>query len=345
MTPRCSPPKAPTARCITDGGSSHAPGAAAAVPRDQAGDDGHVHLPGFRGDVLRQPLRRLLLSLRLASRVAAAAAEHQQRVLRQLVADPVPQHDHPAVERRDLPLRVRCHRAGQPAPVLHPSNRHDRLGLSVRVRAAVRINPGVRSRAEPDRQYVRERLLHHDGIPRRARAGRPGPVDPGPLSGFKGPVLFAASCRGRRGDALLALRRRGLDLPFRNPLPWRHSVPMKAMAVAMAAAALIAGCGGGSGPDQPSGSVKVTMTEFQFDPSTITTPSGKVVFYLVNAGSTGHDLVVRDSSGKKIAGSELVSAGDRFIFTIDNLPAGSYKIVCDQPGHEGSGMKGDLTVT
>ncbi|HYR48997.1 MAG TPA: cupredoxin domain-containing protein [Candidatus Eisenbacteria bacterium] len=120
---------------------------------------------------------------------------------------------------------------------------------------------------------------------------------------------------------------------------------MKAIGVAMAAAALIAGCGGGSGPDQPSGSIKVTMTEFQFDPSTITTPSGKVVFYLVNAGSTGHDLVVRDSSGKKIAGSELVSAGDRFIFTIDNLPAGSYKIVCDQPGHEGSGMKGDLTVT
>jgi plastocyanin len=120
---------------------------------------------------------------------------------------------------------------------------------------------------------------------------------------------------------------------------------MKALAAAIASAALLAGCGGGSGPDQPAGSIKVTMTEFQFDPSTINASSGKVVFYLVNAGSAGHDLVIKDDAGKKIAGSELVSAGDRFIFTIDSLPAGSYKIVCDQPGHEGSGMKGTLTVT
>ena len=120
---------------------------------------------------------------------------------------------------------------------------------------------------------------------------------------------------------------------------------MKAFAVAIAAAALLAGCGGGSAPAQPSGSIKVTMTEFAFDPSTINTSSGKVVFYLVNAGSVGHDMVIRDSSKNKISGSELVSAGDRFIFTVDNLKPGTYTIVCDQAGHEGSGMKGTLTVT
>ena len=120
---------------------------------------------------------------------------------------------------------------------------------------------------------------------------------------------------------------------------------MKALAVAVAAAGLIAACGGGSGPDQPAGSIKVTMTEFAFDPAAINASSGKVVLYLVNAGSTGHDLVIRDRSGKKVAGSELVSSGDRFVFTIDNIAAGSYTIVCDQPGHEGSGMKGTLTVT
>ena len=120
---------------------------------------------------------------------------------------------------------------------------------------------------------------------------------------------------------------------------------MKALAAAMAAAALMAGCGGGSGPAQPAGSIKVTMSEYQFSPSTLNAPSGKVVFYLVNAGSTGHDMVIRDSSKTRIAGSELVSAGDSFVFTVDNLPAGTYTIVCDQPGHEGSGMKGTLTVS
>ena len=120
---------------------------------------------------------------------------------------------------------------------------------------------------------------------------------------------------------------------------------MRALAVAAVTAALLAGCGGGNAPAQPAGSTKLTMTEFKFEPSTISVTSGKVVFYLVNAGSTGHDMVIRDSSKKRIAGSELVSAGDSFIFTIDNLPAGTYGMVCDQPGHEGSGMTGTLTVT
>ena len=88
------------------------------------------------------------------------------------------------------------------------------------------------------------------------------------------------------------------------------------------------------------------MTEFKFDPSTITVPAGKVVFYLVNAGNgTSHNFIIRDSSGKKIAGSELVSAGDQSVFTVDNIAAGTYTIFCDQPGHEASGMKGTLTVT
>jgi uncharacterized cupredoxin-like copper-binding protein len=122
---------------------------------------------------------------------------------------------------------------------------------------------------------------------------------------------------------------------------------VKALAVSFLALALLAGCGGGGGSSaQPAGSIKVTMTEFKFDPSTITAPAGKVVFFVVNAGNnTSHDMVIRDSTGKRIAGSELVSAGDSSVFTVDNIAAGAYTIFCAQPGHEGSGMKGVLTVT
>ena len=88
------------------------------------------------------------------------------------------------------------------------------------------------------------------------------------------------------------------------------------------------------------------MTEFKFDPSDITVPSGKVVFYVVNAGNnTSHDMFIRDSAGTKVAGSDLVSAGDSTVFTVDNIAAGKYTIYCDQPGHESSGMKGTLTVS
>jgi plastocyanin len=119
------------------------------------------------------------------------------------------------------------------------------------------------------------------------------------------------------------------------------------LSAALLAVALLAACGGGSGgPPQPAGSIKVTMTEFKFDPPTISAPAGKVVFFLVNAGNgTSHDLVIRDSSNNRIAGSELISAGDSFVFTVDNITAGTYTYFCDQVGHEASGMHGVLTIT
>ena len=123
---------------------------------------------------------------------------------------------------------------------------------------------------------------------------------------------------------------------------------MRALAVALIAIAMLAGCGGGGGgAAQPAGSIKVTMTEYAFNPSTISVSSGKVVFFLVNAGTISHDMVIRNASGQKVSGatSELVSAGDSFVFTVTNLPAGSYSFFCDQPGHEASGMKGTLTAT
>ncbi len=120
---------------------------------------------------------------------------------------------------------------------------------------------------------------------------------------------------------------------------------MRNVALALLAVAMLAACGGGGAGSQPSGSIKVTMTEFKFDPSTISASSGKIVFYLVNAGTISHDMVIRDSSGARLAASELISAGDSFVFTVPNLAAGTYTYFCDQPGHESSGMHGTLTAT
>ena len=116
---------------------------------------------------------------------------------------------------------------------------------------------------------------------------------------------------------------------------------MKAFAAALLALAVLA-CGGGTVQVQGT---KVTLTEYKFDPKDISVSSGKATFTLVNAGTTSHDMTVTDSSGKIIAKSEVVQAGDSKIFTIDNLPAGKYQIYCDLPGHKDSGMVGTLTAT
>jgi plastocyanin len=120
---------------------------------------------------------------------------------------------------------------------------------------------------------------------------------------------------------------------------------MRRLAVGLVVVALLAACGGGGGSAQPAGSVKVTMTEWAFSPSSLSVPSGKVVFYVVNAGTISHDMVIRDGSGTTVARSELVSAGDSFVFTVSSLAAGAYTFICDQPGHEANGMKGNLTAT
>ena len=116
-------------------------------------------------------------------------------------------------------------------------------------------------------------------------------------------------------------------------------------ALALFSVVSLAACGGGPGANQPPGSIKVSLTEFAFTPSALTARQGRVVFFLVNDGSQSHDLVITDSAGKRIAASELLSAGDSNVFTVDNIATGSYIILCDQPGHEASGMKGSLTVS
>jgi plastocyanin len=119
---------------------------------------------------------------------------------------------------------------------------------------------------------------------------------------------------------------------------------MRVLGLGLALGVLIAVAGCGAQTPQPPGSIKVIMTEYAYSPKDITVPAGKSVFYLVNSGSNAHTMILRDSTGVRLAGSDLVSAGDVSIFTADNLQVGNYVIFCDQQGHEASGMVGTLTV-
>lgn len=116
------------------------------------------------------------------------------------------------------------------------------------------------------------------------------------------------------------------------------------LALVLWAVAACGGSGGSTGPTQPPGSIKVTMTEFKFEPSTISVKPGSATFFLVNEGSVAHNMIVLSGDGKRVGASELVQGGASSTFTVDGLTAGSYRIICDQPGHEQAGMKGTLSV-
>jgi plastocyanin len=112
--------------------------------------------------------------------------------------------------------------------------------------------------------------------------------------------------------------------------------------------AAIAACGGGttsSSSGAPAGSTQVQVMDFNFKPKDLTVGSGKVVFFLINSGPAAHDMLIADSTGKTLARSSLVQAGDTFTFTVNDLAAGKYVFYCDVTGHRAAGMEGTLTVT
>lgn len=121
---------------------------------------------------------------------------------------------------------------------------------------------------------------------------------------------------------------------------------------------LLAACGGGGGG---SGSgqtnLKVTMTDFKFDPANVSVPAGQqITVSLTNNGSVEHSWGVLKT---KAAGSTITDADKANLLAVKVVPpggtdtltftapaeAGDYQVVCDVPGHFEAGMAGTLTVT
>jgi plastocyanin len=79
-----------------------------------------------------------------------------------------------------------------------------------------------------------------------------------------------------------------------------------------------------------------------FTTSTATTKGGKVTVDFTNPQPLPHDVVIEDSSGKEVGGTEEISESSAST-TVDLKP-GTYTFFCSVPGHREAGMEGTLTV-
>ena len=127
----------------------------------------------------------------------------------------------------------------------------------------------------------------------------------------------------------------------------RSGRPALAASLAFAAfAAVVAACGGttpASVAPPPSGVVVVEAKEYQFTPSALTVPAGKVTFYVRNAGTVEHEFEI--FKGETVVDEvEGLVPGLAKNLTIE-LAAGEYTYMCKLRGHDQLGMKGTLTVT
>lgn len=125
------------------------------------------------------------------------------------------------------------------------------------------------------------------------------------------------------------------------------------LATLLVVALVAAACGGGgtqqsatSTPATSSSSsdvqrIEVVLSDFKFEPATITVQRGTPVEIVMrNSGTVVHDFHVDDLS----VSSDRVQAGQSATLQFTPNRAGEFKIVCHEPGHEAAGMVGTLIV-
>jgi plastocyanin len=129
--------------------------------------------------------------------------------------------------------------------------------------------------------------------------------------------------------------------------------------LAVAASIGIAGCGGDDDDEESAGTtatteettaaggggetVKVSATDFKFDPSDPTVAPGEATFDVTNDGETLHNLEVEGPSGEAELPEDL-QPGDSGSFSVDLSEPGTYKFYCPVGNHEDLGMVGEVTV-
>lgn len=119
-------------------------------------------------------------------------------------------------------------------------------------------------------------------------------------------------------------------------IPWAKKLILGAHLPVLAFTVIVAiACAGGAGGNT------VRMSEFKFEPANLTGTAGQPFrVALQNAGSVVHDFTVKDLN----AASPKVQPGQSVTYEFTPSRAGTFDIVCTEPGHEEGGMVGKLTV-
>ncbi|MGH9085815.1 MAG: cupredoxin domain-containing protein [Acidimicrobiales bacterium] len=107
-----------------------------------------------------------------------------------------------------------------------------------------------------------------------------------------------------------------------------------AIGVGVLLALLMGGDDDGDGDATPAGTQTVSMVEMAFEPDPIEAEAGNAVLRVVNDGAVEHSLVVQ-GAGK---GTPDLEPDQEMTLDLRELEAGSYRVICDIPGHVEAGM-------
>jgi uncharacterized cupredoxin-like copper-binding protein len=117
---------------------------------------------------------------------------------------------------------------------------------------------------------------------------------------------------------------------------------------------VLAACGSGSSSGGAN-TLNITMSDFAFSPSSWNVTAGSsVTVNLKNTGAVQHTWTVMSTAvsgsytdadkANILFDSGLIDAGTSKTVTFTAPAAGTYQVICTQPGHFGNGMVGQMTV-
>lgn len=147
------------------------------------------------------------------------------------------------------------------------------------------------------------------------------------------PVAVLAGCGGTT-----ASDRNGTSTALAGgaPTPAPTTPPAAPAGTAPPANGAAAPAGGGD-----ANTVNVEASDFKFVLNKSTVNAGAVRFVYRNAGPSPHNFIIQGNGVNQQ--SMIINMGQTEMVTA-NLRAGRYTYICNVPGHEQLGMKGEITV-
>jgi hypothetical protein len=121
------------------------------------------------------------------------------------------------------------------------------------------------------------------------------------------------------------------------------------VALTLVAVLVLTGCGNGAetsapvptGP--PVSELRIGLLEYRLAMSADALQPGVVTATVTNAGSTGHDVRIRQN-GKVIGITEVLSPGGKQTLRVDVAPGVPVELDCTVGGHAQAGMRATLAV-
>jgi uncharacterized cupredoxin-like copper-binding protein len=125
-------------------------------------------------------------------------------------------------------------------------------------------------------------------------------------------------------------------------VPRRLVASLAALGALVPCTLVLADCGSTT-PRPPDVSMEA-VPGFRFVPANYSAGAGSVKIHLQNSDQMSHSVVVTDARGNRVNTFRLLVAGGHEATATTTLAAGSYKLVCDIPGHAAQGQIADLVV-